>query len=106
MDWLSAHVGPDEDVQLRSLTNDQTILLLAGPKSRDVLNEVLQPHHSYHRHGTWVPKGAPKCSGCNRRVTEKSTIYSVTALVSTYNNGPNLNPSNFDLEKCLHSVNP
>ena len=38
MDWLSAHVGPDEDVQLRSLTNDQTILLLAGPKSRDVLS--------------------------------------------------------------------
>ena len=37
LDWLSAHIAPDEDVQLRSLTNDQTILLLAGPKSRDVL---------------------------------------------------------------------
>jgi len=38
MDWLTAHVGPDEDVQIRSLTNDQTILVLAGPKSRKVLS--------------------------------------------------------------------
>lgn len=37
MDWLQAHVEPDEDVHLRSLTNDQTILVLAGPKARDVL---------------------------------------------------------------------
>ncbi len=36
-DWLMHHLRPDEDVQIRSLTNDQTILLLAGPKSRDVL---------------------------------------------------------------------
>lgn len=38
MDWLKAHIGADEDVQIRSLTNDQTILVLAGPKSRDVLS--------------------------------------------------------------------
>ena len=37
MDWLSSHLRPGEDVQLRSLTNDQTILVLAGPKARDVL---------------------------------------------------------------------
>jgi dimethylglycine dehydrogenase len=37
MDWLQAHRDPSEDVQLRSLTNDQTILLIAGPKARDVL---------------------------------------------------------------------
>lgn len=37
MDWLQAHVEPHEDVHLRSLTNDQTILVLAGPKARDVL---------------------------------------------------------------------
>ena len=40
MDWLTAHVADDEDVQVRSLTNDQTILVLAGPKSRDVLQAV------------------------------------------------------------------
>jgi dimethylglycine dehydrogenase len=38
MDWLQAHLTPEEDVQLRSLTNDQTILVLAGPKARDVLS--------------------------------------------------------------------
>nr|WP_309502766.1 FAD-dependent oxidoreductase [uncultured Roseovarius sp.] len=38
MDWLRAHLRPDEDVQIRSLTNDQTILVLAGPKARDVLS--------------------------------------------------------------------
>ncbi|MEL7106011.1 MAG: FAD-dependent oxidoreductase [Pseudomonadota bacterium] len=37
MDWLTGHVTADEDVEIRSLTNDWTILVLAGPKSRDVL---------------------------------------------------------------------
>jgi dimethylglycine dehydrogenase len=32
MDWLTAHLRPGEDVQIRSLTNDQTILVLAGPR--------------------------------------------------------------------------
>ncbi len=39
MDWLQEHLRPTEDVQLRSLTNDHTILLLAGPKARAVLSE-------------------------------------------------------------------
>ncbi|MEP2680765.1 MAG: FAD-dependent oxidoreductase [Sulfitobacter sp.] len=38
MDWLKLHLRDDEDVQIRSLTNDQTILVLAGPKARDVLS--------------------------------------------------------------------
>lgn len=38
MDWLTQHLRPDEDVQIRSLTNEQTILVLAGPKARDVLS--------------------------------------------------------------------
>ncbi|MEM9060368.1 MAG: FAD-dependent oxidoreductase [Pseudomonadota bacterium] len=38
MDWLTGHLRPDEDVQIRSLTNDWTILVLAGPKARDVLS--------------------------------------------------------------------
>ena len=40
MDWLRAHLRDDEDVQIRSLTNDQTILVLAGPKSRAVMQAV------------------------------------------------------------------
>jgi len=38
MDWLKSHLRSDEDVSICSLTNDQTILVLAGPKSRDVLS--------------------------------------------------------------------
>lgn len=37
MDWLLTHLRADEDVSIRSLTNAQTILVLAGPKARDVL---------------------------------------------------------------------
>ncbi len=40
MDWLQAHIQTGEDVQIRSLTNTHTILVLAGPKARDVLSAV------------------------------------------------------------------
>ncbi|MEO3414223.1 FAD-dependent oxidoreductase [Roseovarius sp. CAU 1744] len=40
MDWLQTHLRPGEDMQIRALTNDQTILVLAGPKSRDVMRAV------------------------------------------------------------------
>ncbi len=39
MDWLQQHLRDDEDVQIKSLTNDQTILVLAGPNSRAVLSK-------------------------------------------------------------------
>ena len=39
-DWLRANLRGDEDVQLKSLTNDMTILVLAGPKARDVMQAV------------------------------------------------------------------
>jgi dimethylglycine dehydrogenase len=38
MDWLKTHIEDNEDVAIRSLTNAQTILVLAGPKARDVLS--------------------------------------------------------------------
>ena len=38
MDWLQAHLDPTEDLQIKSLTNDQTILVLAGPNARAVLS--------------------------------------------------------------------
>ncbi|MEQ9261502.1 MAG: FAD-dependent oxidoreductase [Roseovarius sp.] len=49
MDWLRAHLAPGEDVRIRSLTNDQTILVLAGPKARAVLSEVAR--------GDWSAQG-------------------------------------------------
>ncbi|WP_223426745.1 GcvT family protein [Tateyamaria pelophila] len=39
MDWLAQH-SDGFDVSLRSLTNDWTILVLAGPRARDVLSAV------------------------------------------------------------------
>ncbi|MEP4248323.1 GcvT family protein [Tateyamaria sp.] len=39
MDWLKRHAD-GFDVSIRSLTNDYTILVLAGPKSRDVMSVV------------------------------------------------------------------
>ncbi|MEX0317422.1 MAG: FAD-dependent oxidoreductase [Ruegeria sp.] len=38
MDWLTQHLRDGEDVQIRSMTNDQTILVLAGPMARRVLS--------------------------------------------------------------------
>lgn len=40
MDWLQKHLPEDGSVQVKSLTNDYTILVIAGPKSRDVLSAV------------------------------------------------------------------
>jgi len=40
MDWLQMHMRDDEDVRIKSLTNDQTILVIAGPRTRDVLSTV------------------------------------------------------------------
>ena len=40
MDWLTAHLTPKDNVNIRSLTNEITILVLAGPKARDVLSAV------------------------------------------------------------------
>jgi dimethylglycine dehydrogenase len=37
MDWLTQNIFRGEDVQIRSLTNDMTTLLLAGPDARAVL---------------------------------------------------------------------
>ncbi|MEM8580160.1 MAG: glycine cleavage T C-terminal barrel domain-containing protein, partial [Pseudomonadota bacterium] len=51
MDWLKAHLRSGEDVQIRSLTNDMTILVLAGPKARDVLAEVAR--------GDWSGRAFP-----------------------------------------------
>lgn len=40
MDWLQQHAPLDGSVQIKSLTNEYTILLLAGPKSREVLSKA------------------------------------------------------------------
>ncbi len=39
MDWLSEHLPQDGSIKINSLTNDHTILVLAGPLAREVLGE-------------------------------------------------------------------
>ncbi len=51
MDWLTSNLSADEDVEIRSLTNDWTILVLAGPKSRVVLGSVAR--------GDWAKDSFP-----------------------------------------------
>ena len=51
MDWLTAHMPKDGSVAIRSLTNDYTILVLAGPKSRAVLSAAAR--------GDWSAKAFP-----------------------------------------------
>ncbi|MGS4918105.1 FAD-dependent oxidoreductase [Mameliella alba] len=50
-DWLAGHMRPGEDVQLHSLTQDMTILVLAGPGARAILSEVAR--------GDWSASGFP-----------------------------------------------
>jgi dimethylglycine dehydrogenase len=51
MDWLTQNLRPEEDVHIRSLTNDQTTLVLAGPKARDVLSVCAR--------GNWSKEALP-----------------------------------------------
>ena len=40
MDWLREHLPDGSDIQIKSLTNTHTILVVAGPKSRDLLQSA------------------------------------------------------------------
>jgi len=50
-DWLQAHIRIGEDVRIRSLTNDQTTLVLAGPRAREVLSAAAR--------GDWSAEAFP-----------------------------------------------
>ena len=54
MDWLCAHLQLGEDVTLRSLSNDFTTLVLAGPKARQVLSSCAR--------GDWSAAAFPALS--------------------------------------------
>lgn len=40
MDWLSEHLPEDGSIRIESLTNDYTILVIAGPNSRNLMSRV------------------------------------------------------------------
>ncbi|MEM8980054.1 MAG: FAD-dependent oxidoreductase [Pseudomonadota bacterium] len=60
MDWLQMHLEPGEDVEIKILTNDQTILVIAGPKSRALLSSVAR--------GDWSKKAFPWLSVCETHI--------------------------------------
>ena len=39
-DWLVQHILPDENVTVRNVTDEYAVLVLAGPRSRDVLSKL------------------------------------------------------------------
>ena len=50
-DWMAAHLDPSEDVRVVDLTTSHTILLLAGPRSRQVLSAAAR--------GDWSAEAFP-----------------------------------------------
>ena len=40
LDWLVQHLGEDEDVLVKDVTDDYGVLVLAGPRSREVLSKL------------------------------------------------------------------
>lgn len=54
MDWLTQHMPTDGSVALRSLTNEYTILVLAGPNARAVLSDTAR--------GDWSAAAFPPLS--------------------------------------------
>ena len=42
LDWMSQHINDDEDVDIANITGDYGCLILAGPRSRDVLKKLTE----------------------------------------------------------------
>ena len=49
MDWLTSHLPQDGSIRIESLTNTHTILVVAGPKSRELLQTV-SPRTDWSKH--------------------------------------------------------
>ncbi|MEM7075004.1 MAG: aminomethyltransferase family protein, partial [Pseudomonadota bacterium] len=70
-DWLAGHIQPDEDVRMRDLTDMYTILVLAGPKAREVLSSVSR--------ADWSQRGFPWLSARECFVgIAPATVYSLS----------------------------
>jgi dimethylglycine dehydrogenase len=50
LDWLTAHLPEDGSIRITSLTNDHSILVVAGPRSRDVL-QAAAPDDDWSQEG-------------------------------------------------------
>ena len=46
-DWLVQHIFPDENVTVRNVADEYGVLVLTGPRSRDVLSKLTDADLSY-----------------------------------------------------------
>ncbi len=54
LDWLVQHIDPGEDVTISNVTDNYGVLLLAGPRSRDVLSTLTKTGLSNEEEFTWM----------------------------------------------------
>ena len=53
-DWLVQHIEPGEDVAVRNVTDDYGVLVLSGPKSREVLSSLTDAGLTNEDGFTWM----------------------------------------------------
>ncbi|MEK9942614.1 MAG: aminomethyltransferase family protein, partial [Gammaproteobacteria bacterium] len=54
LDWLVQHVNSDEEVQIKNVTDDFGVLVLTGPRSRDVLQTLTDAGLKNEDGFTWM----------------------------------------------------
>ena len=68
MDWLSDHLPEDGSIRIESLTDTHTILVVAGPRARDVL-KAAAPRTDWSREAFPWLRARPVCIGVAQAVS-------------------------------------
>ena len=72
-DWLNQHLLPNEKVSIRNISNDYGVLVLSGPKSRDVLTKLTDSDLSNEAF-RWMRAKTIKVSGITVRALRVSYV--------------------------------
>ena len=73
-DWLVQHVIPGEDLAITNVTDDYGVLVLAGPKSRDVLSGLSDTDLTNEGGFTWLRAKEMKVAGIPVRALRISYV--------------------------------
>jgi len=73
-DWLVQHVIPGEDLAITNVTDDYGVLVLAGPKSRDVLSGLSDTDLTNEGGFTWLRAKEIKVAGIPVRALRISYV--------------------------------
>ena len=74
MDWLKDHLQPGSDIEIKSLTNTHTTLVIAGPKSRELLQAVCHDTDCSKEAFPWMSVG--QCRIGKNKAVVMSVSYS------------------------------